>query len=406
MAILSECPLCHKKQATKNKLCSCGADLDKLKGSKKVRYWINYRLNGKQCRKMVGSFEGCNPYSIEDARTVQSQWMVVNKKENRVEIFDVKVESKMTFSELTEWYLDLVHIKDKRSYKKMEARLKRFNSVLGDRAIGKIGTTNLKNLQVLLQKDGLTDSYVDDVICQARTMLNEAVNSDDEKVKNIGSNVLEPFTKLKRLLKTNTNARDRILSREEFSSLLRHSARHLLYTLSIGYYTGMRRGEILNLTWNKVNMKNHLIQLEAIDTKTGEPRVCPIVDNLHKILSSIPRGLHDNHVILYYAKPIKDIRTSLKTACRKAGIVYGRKERGGFTYHDLRHTFNTYMRKAGVDKEVIKAITGHETDAMFSRYNKIDSEDIQVAAAQYQKFLSVDQSVDQEDNKGGNGQAK
>ena len=50
MAILAECPYCHKKQATKNKLCFCGMDLDKAKENKKVNYWINYRLNGKQYR--------------------------------------------------------------------------------------------------------------------------------------------------------------------------------------------------------------------------------------------------------------------------------------------------------------------------------------------------------------------
>ena len=62
MAILAECPLCHRKQSVKNKLCKCGADLVKAKRSKKVRYWINFRMpDGKQRREAVG-------YSIEKAR--------------------------------------------------------------------------------------------------------------------------------------------------------------------------------------------------------------------------------------------------------------------------------------------------------------------------------------------------
>ena len=45
MAILLECPMCHKKQTRKNKLCVCGADLDKLKRQKqKVKYWNDYRI--------------------------------------------------------------------------------------------------------------------------------------------------------------------------------------------------------------------------------------------------------------------------------------------------------------------------------------------------------------------------
>jgi len=51
MAILAECPLCHRKQAVKNQRCAggCGNDLVKAKRGGKVRYWIYYRtLNGKQ----------------------------------------------------------------------------------------------------------------------------------------------------------------------------------------------------------------------------------------------------------------------------------------------------------------------------------------------------------------------
>ena len=102
MAILAECPACHKKQKAKNKFCKCGEDLDKAKKSKRVRYWINFRMpDGSQCRQAVGSFEGLDPYSIEDARDAESK-RKVQKRENR--IFDIKAETKMTFSELTKWY--------------------------------------------------------------------------------------------------------------------------------------------------------------------------------------------------------------------------------------------------------------------------------------------------------------
>jgi len=46
------------------------------------------------------------------------------------------------------------------------------------------------------------------------------------------------------------------------------------------------------------------------------------------------------------------------------------------------------MRKAGVDKEVIKAITGHSTDSMFTRYNKIDRDDIDQAVEKLEVFLN------------------
>lgn len=47
MAILAECPLCHKKQSVRNRKCACGSDLTAAKRAKKVRYWVTYRLTGE-----------------------------------------------------------------------------------------------------------------------------------------------------------------------------------------------------------------------------------------------------------------------------------------------------------------------------------------------------------------------
>jgi len=96
---------------------------------------------------------------------------------------------------------------------------------------------------------------------------------------------------------------------------------------------------------------------------------------------------------------LKSINTGLKRACKEAGIRYGRKVKGGFTFHDLRHTFNTNMGKAGVDKSVIMMkITGHSSEEMFNRYNTVDAEDARQAVDQLQAYLAnVDQTVDQAD---------
>jgi integrase len=69
MPVLAQCPICREKQSLKNKMCKCGESLDKAKGSRRVKYWIDYRLpNGKQRRESVGSIKGCDGYSIKDAR--------------------------------------------------------------------------------------------------------------------------------------------------------------------------------------------------------------------------------------------------------------------------------------------------------------------------------------------------
>jgi integrase len=80
-------------------------------------------------------------------------------------------------------------------------------------------------------------------------------------------------------------------------------------------------------------------------------------------------------VFTYFGRPIKHARGSLRTACESAKIVYGRFKDGGFVFHDLRRTFTTDMRKAGVQESVIMEITGHARHEVFGRYNQIDLED-------------------------------
>lgn len=145
-----------------------------------------------------------------------------------------------------------------------------------------------------------------------------------------------------------------------------------------------------------MDLKNRVIQLEPADTKDKEARNVPIMDELYEILKSTPPALHDNHVFQYMGKPLKSIDTGLRGACKEAKITYGRKIKGGFTFHDLRHTFNTNMRKAGVDKTVIMKITGHSSEEMFNRYNTVDAEDARQAVDRLQTYLAnVDQTVDQ-----------
>ena len=152
----------------------------------------------------------------------------------------------------------------------------------------------------------------------------------------------------------------------------------------------MRLGEILALTWDKVDLKRRFIKLNAEDTKDREPRNIPILDKLHGVLSNIPPALHNSYVFLYQGKPIKDLQLrTFKKACEDAGVPYGRKVPGGFTFHDLRHTFNTNMRKAGVDRSVIMQITGHSTESMFRRYNNIDEADAELAKAKFSEFMQA-----------------
>ncbi|MFH2061060.1 MAG: tyrosine-type recombinase/integrase [Pseudomonadota bacterium] len=387
MAILAECPICHKKQTTRNKVCTCGADLDKAKRSQRVRFWIQYRLpGGKQKKEYVG-------LSIEEARDADGKRRV-QKRENR--IFDIKPETKMTFNQLTEWYLKLEKVKALASYDIIKISLDKFNKEFGNIIVSRIKPVDLENYQARRLKEGKAPGTVDHEIGKAKSMIYKAFDNDF-----VGGDTLKTFKRVKKTLKPGSDVRDRLITADEFESLMKHSEGHTKAIISMGYYTGMRKGEILNLTWDKIDLAARLIRLEAGDTKDKEARNIPICKELFKVLMVLPNRIHgsnaDNHVFQFRGKPITDIRTALRQACKDAGIEYGRFVKGGFIFHDLRHTFNTNMRKAGGAESVIMAITGHSTRAMFDRYNRIDDDDTRKAIEQLEGyFASVTQNVTQE----------
>jgi integrase len=131
----------------------------------------------------------------------------------------------------------------------------------------------------------------------------------------------------------------------------------------------MRRGEILNLTWDKVDLKEGFLYLQPEDCKTDEGRDVPLNAELVAMMKAIPRGLPGIRVFTRVGEPINCVREGFKSACRKAGIE-------DFTFHDLRHTFINNKRLEGHDYFRIMAATGHKTLSVFKRYNTVSLKEL------------------------------
>ena len=157
MAILAECPRCHRKQAVKNRNCDCGADLVKEKRQQKVRYWINYRLpNGKQRREFVKLPDG-RPGGIEEAKAAEGKRRA-QKVENPTILERVPAE-KMTFTELADWYLEQKSIKKLASFNRIKGILGNFNEVFGNRIVSSIKLQDLEEYQDKREEEGGARHY-------------------------------------------------------------------------------------------------------------------------------------------------------------------------------------------------------------------------------------------------------
>ncbi|MFC1534144.1 tyrosine-type recombinase/integrase [Thermodesulfobacteriota bacterium] len=376
MTILAECPLCHNKQTLRNKLCICGENLDKAKRSRRVKYWIHYRLpGGKQRKELVGN-------SIEEARAAEGK-RKSQKKENR--IFDILQEYTITFNELSDWYLDLESIRQLATYKRVINCVDNFIEEYGDKVVGDIKRTDIEEYQTKREEQGKAPATIDMEISIIKTMVTRAFDSNL-----IDGRALKALRRVKRKLKKGRNARKRIISIEEYLKLVDHALPHLRLVIITAFNTGMRKGELRKLRWKFIDEEKMFIRLPPRITKESNYKNIPINKNVEEVLKSVPRYENHDFVFTYHGDPITrrdGLKKSFITACKNAGIPYGRKVLNGITFHDIRRTVKTYMLKAGVDKVYRDLILGHSLTGMDVHYLSPTDNDLKRAIEKYTDWL-------------------
>ena len=292
-----------------------------------------------------------------------------------------QVQGPMTFKAMAEAYLALPELKRQSCYKWKSATVKnRFLSVFGEKVIDAITPGMIE----AYREERRTHPGLEGMPVKVAT-----INRELALLKHMFGKVVEesrfsknPVCRVK--LDKENNARDRVLTAEEFEALQAQSAPHLRVINLVAYQTGMRSGEILNLTWDRVDLKAGLIRLKAEDTKTDEARIIPLTPELTASLKDLYklRYLHEAHVFLVDGKSVQSVKTAFKAACRRAEIT-------GFRFHDFRHTAVTNMRRAGIDHLTIMRITGHKTLSVFKRYNSFLEGDLKDAAHRFNTYLTL-----------------
>jgi integrase len=166
--------------------------------------------------------------------------------------------------------------------------------------------------------------------------------------------------------------RGRVLIEDELERLLKCSSPSLSLIILIGYYAGLRRGEILDLKWSDFDLKAGFMTVRS--TKTGESRSVPLHPILIEEVKRYPVHLKIDFIIpnLRTGNRLKNFKTAWRTATRKAGIE-------NFRFHDLRHTFISNMAMSGADPLTIKRFTGHKTLSMLVRYSHLSDKHMREA---------------------------
>jgi integrase len=181
--------------------------------------------------------------------------------------------------------------------------------------------------------------------------------------------------------------RVRFLDQEELDRLLfacKESPNPWLYpAVMVAVSTGMRYGELMNLTWGDIDFTRKRIILH--ETKNGERRAVPIAGQAYDLLMEMEKNRridtnilfpklwatsncvifqkHDLEKVQKVQKPVQ-LRSAWKTALQKARIE-------DFRFHDLRHCAASYLAMSGASLTEIADILGHKTLAMVKRYSHL-----------------------------------
>ncbi len=146
---------------------------------------------------------------------------------------------------------------------------------------------------------------------------------------------------------------------------LKHLTGDTHAAVAILAYSGMRVGELVQLTWKDVQLPKERLGMIHIrrggsrdTTKDKEERFVPVHPRVRPILDDLPResdrvlpGLRDRTLL-----------TQLKAGCKAAGLG------SAFKVHSLRHHFASMVANHNVSYKKALAWLGHSDSEMLSQY--------------------------------------
>lgn len=176
------------------------------------------------------------------------------------------------------------------------------------------------------------------------------------------------------------NHRIRWISKQEAVVLLKELPRHLSDMAAFSLYTGLREANVRNLKWKDIDLTRGHLSIHADESKTEMALAIPLNKSALQVLQS-RIGIHPKYVFTYKGQPVTKCNTKAwKKAIERAGI----KE---FRWHDLRHTYASWLVMDGVSLDTVKQLLGHKNIQTTLRYAHLSSEHLKQAAEKVELTL-------------------
>jgi integrase len=245
--------------------------------------------------------------------------------------------------------------------KKYESIIKNLLSFFGDFYITKITPSLDKQYKIRGEEKKIATNRELSVL---RAAFNIAIK-EWEWLKDNPVNKIKPWKE--------PPGRVRYLSDEEFDKLLNECPDYLKPIVIVARHTGLRKENILSLTWSQVDLFRRLIIIEH--TKNNERLSVPLNETLMSLFKQLFKVRHIKSPYVFNKPDGSRYHNSLNgfwKAVKKAGI-------NDFKFHDLRHCFASALVQKRVDLYQVQRLLGHRSNAMTQRYAHLSPEHLRDA---------------------------
>lgn len=168
--------------------------------------------------------------------------------------------------------------------------------------------------------------------------------------------------------------RIRWLTREEAERLIECMPESIKPVVIFALATGLRRSNIIGLEWQQVDMQRKVAWVNPENAKAGKAIGVALNDTACRVLRD-QIGKHSRWVFVHTAAKHRPDGT-LTPAVRKMRVDDNNAWRAGlkkagienFRFHDLRHTWASWLIQSGVPLSVLQEMGGWESIEMVRRY--------------------------------------
>lgn len=329
---------------------------------KDEKWFIDYRYQGRRIRECVGP-----------SKRMAEQALAVRKGEILQGRYQMGKRGDVRFDAFAKIYLDYAKT-DKSSWARDETSLKKLLPFFGNRLLSDISPFLIESYKKKRAGE-VKPATVNREIGLLKHVYNMGI-----KWGRVSTNPMRDV----RLLHVK-NVQERTLSQEEAAKLLGACTEYSRPIVLTALCTGMRRGEILGLKWEQVDMGQRVITI--LNPKEGKTRKIPINDTLWETLEQLKKKATTEFVFVCVrtGKPAQKFTTAWLNALRRSGIPRCR-------FHDLRHTFATYLVATGVDIITVQQLLGHASILTTQKYAHSAPESKRRAVAALESLLTIQEA--------------